>query len=188
MRVISGMAKGRRLAAPKGLNTRPTSDRVKEAVFNVLGERVIDSNVLDLFAGTGSMGIEALSRGASHAAFVENSRVAWQVLQDNLEQTRLSGKASVYRQDVMIALTRLQALENKYDLIFVDPPYQRGWELPVLESLWQGLLVAPAGLVILESSSREEPPQAIGGLAALKCHIYGDTLITYYGYAITETS
>ncbi|MHB1126004.1 MAG: 16S rRNA (guanine(966)-N(2))-methyltransferase RsmD [Bacillota bacterium] len=180
MRVISGLAKGRRLKAPRGLSTRPTTDRVKEAIFNVLGDRVIDSNVLDLFAGTGSMGIEALSRGAAHAVFVENSRAAWQVILDNLVHTRLADKADVHRQDVLVALTKLEALENKFDLIFADPPYQRGWTLPVLERIWQGLLVSPSGLVIMECSSREEPPRVVGGLAVVKYHTYGDTLITYY--------
>jgi 16S rRNA (guanine966-N2)-methyltransferase len=155
VRIIAGSRKGHTIRAPAGLATRPTSDRVRENVFNILGQRVEDAVVLDLFAGSGAMGLEALSRGASRAVFVESERAACRAIDDNLERLRLSG-AEVRCEDVERYLGRET---RRFGLVFCDPPYgeYEGLE-PVLAGRLPRLL-AEDGLLVLETSSRGPEPQ-----------------------------
>lgn len=168
MRVVAGSARGRRLEAPPGRDTRPTADRVREATFNALGSlgAVDGAAVVDLFAGSGALGIEALSRGAAHCTFVETSRAAAAVIRANLDGTRLAGSATVVVAD---ALTWCAAVRQRFDLALVDPPYAfDGWE---------GLLaVVPADLVVAESN-REVP--APPGWGSLRSRRYGTTVTTF---------
>ena len=143
MRIITGRARGVRLKAPKGLSTRPTSDRVKESLFNILGARVQNRRVLDLFAGTGSLGLEALSRGAARAVMVD--RATGNILQDNAEHAKLSELARIMRGDVFTALTRLAADGETFDLVFCDPPYGKG--------LWERALTALDGSSLLSEGA-----------------------------------
>jgi 16S rRNA (guanine966-N2)-methyltransferase len=155
MRIIAGSRKGARIFAPKGREVRPTGDRVREAVFNLIGP-VEGMEVLDLFAGSGAMGLEALSRGASSVTFVENDRSAAEVILRNLDKLQLKG-ADVLREDAAGKLARDAAGGRRYDLVLVDPPYRM---LPrVLPTLAAHLpaVVAPGGIVIVESGAREEP-------------------------------
>ena len=124
MRVIAGSAKGRRLFAPKGTETRPTSDRVKESLFNILGERVIGGAVLDLYAGSGALGIEALSRGAARAVFVDAEKAAIETIRRNVEGAGFSDRATIRRASAKTALRDLTADGERFDLIFLDPPYR----------------------------------------------------------------
>ncbi len=123
MRVISGTAKGITLETPRGCLVRPTLDRVKETIFNVIAKAVNSANALDLFAGTGQLGIEALSRGADACFFVERSGQVVQILKSNLEKTSLAGNAHILKCDVLDALNILKAGKNKFDIVFADPPY-----------------------------------------------------------------
>src|SRR4051794_17402304 len=153
MRIIAGAHRGRRIAAPKGRDTRPTSDRVRENAFNLIGP-VDDAEVLDLFAGSGAMGLEALSRGAAHATFVESSRDACRVIDANLETLGL--RATVLCQDVLRALAQDR---RRYDLVLCDPPYDfdGGRLAPHLAKL-----VTDDGLLLLGASSRAHPPAGPG--------------------------
>lgn len=180
MRVIAGIAKGRRLVAPKGTDTRPTSDRVKEAIFNIIGPEVTDANVLDVFAGTGNLGIEALSRGAKEAYFIDSSTTAIGALNKNLEATGLKERAVVIKADAEKALKRLAKEARKFDLIFLDPPYRISVLFldAILFILASDLLVSE-GLLILESDSRSEV-RAVEGLQVESTRIYGDTAVTFY--------
>ena len=180
MRVIAGRYGGRRLKAPPGRATRPTSDRVSEALFSMLGD-IENTTVLDLFAGTGALGIEALSRGAREAVFVERDAAALQALQDNLAALGLQEPtAMVHRADAARALHTARERDETYDLIFVDPPYGKAqaWERELSVALPP--LLAPAGRVVVESDRRMPL-----GLKTLETgqeqqRRYGDTTITIH--------
>jgi 16S rRNA (guanine966-N2)-methyltransferase len=157
MRIIAGSRKGARIFAPKGRDTRPTGDRVREAAFNLIGpDRVEDATVLDLFAGSGAMGLEALSRGAKHATFVESDRDACRVINNNLDKLALEG-ATVLCQDALTALRADVRGGTRYDLVLVDPPYRRFSSLQnaLIEHLPE--ILAPGGLLLIETAAKEEP-------------------------------
>ncbi len=151
MRVIAGDAKRLKLIAPKGMDTRPTSDKVKETLFNILAPEVLDVSFLDLFAGSGSIGIEALSRGARSAAFIEKDKNAAACIRTNLETTHLSDRAVVYPYDVLTFLHNLKSNE-KYDIVFMDPPYDHDLEKSVLSILSGCDILSDDALIICECS------------------------------------
>ena len=181
MRVIAGTAKRRRLNAPRGWCGRATADRVKEALFNILGENIIGACFLDLYAGIGNVGIEALSRGAAEAVFVEKDPRASQAILKNLDYTGLGDKAIVLTQEVAAALQRLGKNKRPFDLIFLDPPYQNNLEVFTIELIIRYNLLAGGGLVIVESSKRVVLPVKIDGLVLTRQEKYGDTLLSFYG-------
>lgn len=150
MRVIAGRARSLKLAAPSGMDTRPTTDRIKETLFNMLQPGLSGCRFLDLFSGSGAIGIEALSRGASYAVFVENNRAAAKCIQKNLESTRLAADARLICRDVWAALRELEG-EPAFDYIFMDPPYGRQMERRALEYLADSALL-DGGAVIVEAS------------------------------------
>lgn len=177
MRVIAGALGGRRLKAPPGRGTRPTSDRVREAVFATLGE-LAGEHVLDLFAGTGALGIESLSRGAARAVFVERDAAVAQILSGNLAALGLGADvAEVRRLDVLAALRSARAAEETYDLLFIDPPYRQASEWgPALQAVLQPLL-RPGARVVVESD-RRAPLELAMDVERQKR--YGDTSITIH--------
>jgi 16S rRNA (guanine966-N2)-methyltransferase len=177
MRVIAGSLGGRRLKAPAGRRTRPTSDRVREALFSMLGE-LERPNVLDLFAGTGALGIEALSRGAARAVFVERDPRTAKVLEGNLASLGIEEPAAELRRtDVLAALESARGAEETYDLVFIDPPYSRARELgPELAAVLAPVL-APRARIALESDRRA--PLELQ-LEVERQRRYGDTLITIH--------
>ena len=155
MRIIAGSRKGHGIFAPKGFDTRPTADRVREAAFNLIGP-VDGADVLDLYAGSGAMGLEALSRGAAAVTFVEQDREAAQTIARNLEKLRLTG-ATVLREDAVLRLAADAAAGRRYDLVLIDPPYRMLSSLLPTLALNLPSVVAPHGLVVVESDGREEP-------------------------------
>jgi 16S rRNA (guanine966-N2)-methyltransferase len=174
MRVIAGTAGGRPLVAPRGTATRPIADRVKETLFAILGARVIDASVLDLYAGSGAVGIEALSRGASHATFVETDRRALVAIRENLERTRLATLASVHSVDVLRYLDGLR--DERFGIAFLDPPYEERAILAPLERL--GAHLAPAAMVVVKHHWRTEIPEP-PGLATWRVRRFGETSLTF---------
>jgi 16S rRNA (guanine(966)-N(2))-methyltransferase RsmD len=180
MRVISGNARGRRLKAPKGLTLRPTSDRVKEALFNILPHDLTGMKVLDLFAGTGSLTIEALSRGAAAAILVDSSAASARAIRANLRQLDLTERAKVWIMPVSRALRVLARGHETFDMIFLDPPYDRGWIETALKIIAEGALLRPSGVIIAEHSVRERVEKAYGPLALKDQRRYGGTLISFY--------
>lgn len=182
MRVIAGTARGVPLRAPRDRGTRPVTDRVKETLFGILGERVPDARVLDLYAGSGALGIEALSRGAAHATFVERGREALGAIRHNLERTGLAAAASVHGDDVLRFLARdPDAL--RFDLAFLDPPYEERAILAPLERLVP--LLAPGANVVVKHFWRTEVPQP-RGLEAWRARRFGETTLTFLVREVEE--
>jgi 16S rRNA (guanine966-N2)-methyltransferase len=155
LRIIAGSRKGARIFAPKGFDTRPTSDRVREAVFNLVGP-VEGLEVLDLYAGSGAMGLEALSRGARHTTFVEADREAAQTIVRNLDKLALQG-ATVFREDAARRLAADAGARRRYDLVLVDPPYRMLPDVLPMLATHLPAVVSPDGLVVVESDSHDEP-------------------------------
>jgi len=179
-RVIAGTARGIRLAAP-GPATRPLGDRVKQTLFAVLDAELRDALVLDLFAGSGAAGIEALSRGARAATFVERDRVAARVIDDNLRRTHLAARAVVVRADAIGWLAARSAGNEPWDIAIVDPPYPETDLLGrALEALGRPGAVRPGGRVVAKHFWRETPPARIGLLASERERRFGETALTFY--------
>jgi 16S rRNA (guanine966-N2)-methyltransferase len=184
MRVIAGSAKGRRLQSVPGDVTRPITDRVKESLFNIFGDFVIEARVLDLFAGTGAVGIEALSRGASEAVFIEKAWVALRTIRENLERTGLAGRAMVRRGDAFKYLSG--PVEAPFDLIYVAPPqYQGLWAaaLTALDERPEWLATYPSGasgIVVVQIHPRERGELPLRNLAEYDQRKYGSTLLRFY--------
>ncbi len=174
MRVIAGTARGRPLLAPRGTSTRPISDRVKETLFDILAGRVPDARVLDLYAGSGAIGIEALSRGAAHCDFVEHDRRALAVIRENLERAGVGDRASVHGQEVLRYLAIPDG--DRYDLAVLDPPYVERAILAPLERLVGRL--APGAVVVVKHHWRTPIPQP-PGLAAWRERRFGETTLTF---------
>lgn len=175
MRVITGTAKGCRLETLSGLDTRPTVERVKEGLFSAIAFEIEGRRVLDLFAGSGQMGIEALSRGAASCLFVDRSREAVAVIRRNLQAAKVASLATVIAAD---ALDVLSHERGPFDLVLLDPPYADGLLLPCLEKL--GTLVSVGGAVLCESDRETELPDTVGSLQLQRTYRYGRVLVRLY--------
>jgi 16S rRNA (guanine966-N2)-methyltransferase len=175
MRVIAGSRKGHKLAAPRGLDTRPTSDRVRENIFNLVGP-VDGARVLDLFAGSGALGIEALSRGATSAVFVDHDADAVRTVERNLDRLGLTG-ARVVHGDVLRTIAQEATAGAKYDLVLVDPPYGMLTEIQPRLARHVPPLLAADGLLVVESDARTEPELPLSVRTSRK---YGQTRITLF--------
>ncbi len=178
MRVISGKAKGMKLyGGTDSQITRPLTDRAKEALFNILGDRAFDSNFLDLFAGTGAVGVEALSRGAKSVTFVENTASVISFINKNLEKTRLSDCAHVIKSDVF---RFIKGYPDKFDIIFAGPPQYKGLYNKTIHALDNNpQLIAPDGLIVLQCDPTEEEPFDLDNLTLLESRNYGNVLLTF---------
>jgi 16S rRNA (guanine966-N2)-methyltransferase len=178
MRIIAGERKGHTIYAPKGLDTRPTSDRVRENVFNIVAPWVGGAHVLDLYAGSGAMGLEALSRGAAGVVFVESDAEAVRAIERNLDKLRLAG-ARVVRADASTGVAQEATAGRKYDLVLADPPYA----MTDYDTLARYLprVLADDGLLVLESAARTEPELA--GLSVRTSRKYGSTRVTVFEHA-----
>lgn len=180
MRVISGSAKGRPLKAVPGTGTRPTTDKVKEAVFSMIGPYFDGGQVLDLFAGTGGLSIEALSRGMDRAVLTDMDKKAIDTIRHNLQATGLSDRAEVYRNDALRAIKALSKREAQFDLVFVDPPYKLKIIGELLEQLQQDGMLAEGARVVVEHDAEDRHEETYGSLEQVRRAEYGDTAITIY--------
>ncbi len=179
MRIIAGVLRGRRLATVKG-RLRPTSDKVREAIFNILGPAVAEAEVLDLFAGTGALGLEALSRGAKAAVFVEEHPASLSVLRRNVESLGLGAKVEVLPLPVKAGLKKLARRKATFDLVFLDPPYGSGLAEATLRDLAAARILSPSARVVAEHSRRETLPEKVDVLALTELRHYGDTRVAFY--------
>jgi len=180
LRVIAGEYKGRRLEMPKGI--RPTRDSVREAVFNIIATHIRGVRVLDLFAGSGSLGIEAISRGAFHATFVDNARQAAQVIQKNLNSLMSDSikKSEVLTRDAYRAIKFLHKQKESFNIIFIDPPYYKNQVKKCLKSLSLYDILAPSGFIIAEHSKRDNVPEEESAFKLKRQSIYSGTYISIY--------
>ncbi len=178
MRIISGTSKGRKLATPKGLTVRPTSDRVKESIFNILTGQIEGAEVLDLFAGTGNLGIEALSRGAKEVTFIEKTRRAVRLIQRNLEQFGMSEQSEVLFMDASRAIGILKQRRRIFDLIFMDPPYGQGLIERTLTKLTSHPIYHGDSVLVIEHHRRELPSSAIEAWNLIRQRQMGQTIIS----------
>jgi 16S rRNA (guanine966-N2)-methyltransferase len=176
VRVIAGTARGIQLTVPRDRGTRPITDRVKETLFGILGERVVDARVLDLYAGSGAVGIEALSRGAAHATFVEKGRAALVAIAENLRRAGLADGGTVRGEDVGRFLASAAAGDARYDLVVLDPPYEERAILPPLEGVVP--LLAPSATVVVKHFWRTPVPVP-DGLRTWRDRRFGETTLTF---------
>ena len=181
MRVIAGCARGMRLQAPP-THTRPSTDRLREALFSILQARLEGAHILDLFAGSGALGIEALSRGAEKAVFVEEDRIAGKTLKKNLEQVRLAGRATVLECDVF---AYLKSSRMVFDIVLADPPYASNADCDLAGNLLSDSrlseLLSDDGLVVIEVEAERENPVA-PGWEVIDRRVYGSSAILFYGW------
>lgn len=181
MRVISGVAKGRSLKAPFGTSAlRPTSDKVREAIFDIIGSEIEDSGFLDLFCGTGAMGIEALSRGARNVVFVDNKSSSIDLVKDNLTKCGFKKNFEIIQCDVLQAIQSLSNRQRRFRYIFIDPPYSSDLILKTLEAISIGNLFLPKTSVLVEHSVKKSVPEKISDLMSQKEYKFGDTVINLY--------
>ncbi|MBW2096282.1 MAG: 16S rRNA (guanine(966)-N(2))-methyltransferase RsmD [Deltaproteobacteria bacterium] len=187
MRITGGKVKGRHLATVKGLSIRPTSDRVREAIFDLIGQHWEGKRVLDLFAGTGSLGLEALSRGASEALFVDHSPYALKLLKKNIERCGFACCSTVMRRDLRKTFPGKNLFgKDFFHLLFMDPPYRKNLIPKVMGDLAVSSLLSPGALLVAECSKTEHPPSPIDPFVLHDTRTYGDTRITIYTYEVEE--
>jgi len=186
MRVIAGTHRGRRLRGPQGSVLRPTSDRVREALFSILGNRLLDSRFLDLYAGTGAVGIEALSRGVTHVTCVESSAEALKLLHQNVSDCQMEHQMTVHAQTVKQFLGRPHRWSGPYDIMFADPPYAIVQEL---ESLFGDVVIdrlfTADSWLILEHAAKTTLPARLGRSTFLRRYRYGDTALSVFSFSGT---
>lgn len=179
MRIIAGDNKGMILKSPTGDRVRPTADKVKGALFSILGSRIIDARALDLFAGTGNLGVEALSRGAQSVVFVDAHRESIACIRNNITKAQQISKAKVMQQDCLHAIKQLAATGCEFDIIFCDPPYNQGWLLKICSCVFEYNVLADSGVLIIEHAVDElcqEQPNA----RLIQSRKYGGTMISFF--------
>jgi 16S rRNA (guanine966-N2)-methyltransferase len=178
MRVTGGTGRGRRLKVPAGDRVRPTSDKVKQALFNILGDRIGGARFLDLFAGTGGIGIEAMSRGAARAVFVDDSRKSLDAVRHNIEQAGFGDRAQVIAAK---AESFVRKTEERFDIVFLDPPYTTEIQ-PLLELIAGTGLLASGAVVVAEHFKKQRSSERAGDLSLFREAVYGDTVLAFYGH------
>ncbi|MCM3768564.1 16S rRNA (guanine(966)-N(2))-methyltransferase RsmD [Neobacillus niacini] len=186
MRVVSGVYKGKPLKAVPGTSTRPTTDKVKEAIFNMIGPYFDGGIGLDLFAGSGGLGIEALSRGLEKVVFVDRDGKAIQTIRENIGSCNLEEQSEIYRNDAERALKALVKREIRFDYIFLDPPYKKQQLINLMEKIDEHNLANANSIVVCEHSFDVELPQAVGHFVRMKHEKYGIIAVTIYSSVIEE--
>lgn len=182
MRIVAGEYGGRRLKAVPGMKTRPTTDKVKEAMFNIIGPYLDGGQVLDLFAGSGGLSIEAVSRGADHATLVDRQYQAIKTIHENLSVTKEEDKFTVLKGDAYKMLNKLAKQEQSFDYVFLDPPYKKQQILELMEQLKQLGLLNVEALIICETDQVADLPEELADFELIKKADYGITELTFYRY------
>jgi 16S rRNA (guanine(966)-N(2))-methyltransferase RsmD len=187
MRVIAGTHRGRRLRRPQGSAIRPTSDRVREALFSIIGNRLLDCHFLDLYAGTGAVGVEALSRGAAHVTCVESDAAALKLLRQNVEECGFADGMTIYANQVEHFLREPDRWDSRYQIIFADPPYDVTHEfLDLLGRTVTDRFFAPDAWLILEHANKTSVPPSLGCAIRTRHYRYGDTALSRYSIPHAE--
>ena len=180
MRIITGKARGLHLNVPKNYDVRPTADRVKESLFNIIGSKVVGAAVLDLFAGSGNLGLESWSRGAKFVQFVDNSRTSRKLTDSNIQKCRAEADCKVLKHDAEAAVDVLYKQGQRFDLAFVDPPYNKGWVQKILAKLAKSPILTEAGWLIAEHSAHDDIASAVPERYEIfRSQQYGETVLTF---------
>ena len=180
MRIVAGTHRGRPLVGPKGPGLRPTADRVRESLFNLLGQFFEGGEVLDLYAGTGALAFEALSRGMTHAVLVDQGAEAARLVAENARALGLEGSIALLRMPVARALPRLAGEGRRFSLVFADPPYAEGAVAEVVRGVGEGQLLADGGTLVVEHGRREVVPDTLAGLDRVDSRQFGDTVVSLF--------
>ncbi len=184
LRIIGGALKGKKLYSVRGTSIRPTADRLRESIFNILSQRVLDAVVLDLFSGTGALGIEALSRGAESVVFVDNRKTALSVLRRNIDSCMLDQKANIVKWNIRQNLNCIKSKKQHFDLIFLDPPYDKNLIKPTLFNLGKSHSLKNKACIVVEHSFLEPIPTDFITFDLLDQRKYGKTLVSFLNYMI----
>lgn len=184
LRIISGELKGRKLFSLKGIKIRPTADRTRENIFNIISSRVSNSVVLDLFAGTGALGIEALSRGAYFAVFMDNDKHALSVIEKNVSSCNLQNRAKIIRSDISRNNIAHGSCFPAANLVFMDPPYNKNLIKPALINLSTSQFIQKNSLIVIEHAITENIPESIAGFIISDQRRYGKTLVSFLNYMV----
>jgi 16S rRNA (guanine966-N2)-methyltransferase len=184
LRIIGGELKRKKLYSVRGKTIRPTADRTRESIFNILSHRIFGTDVLDLFAGTGALGIEALSRGAESAVFVDNSRRSLSVVQRNVESCTLNDRANIIKWNIEKNLNCLKSMGTGFGLVFIDPPYNRNLVKPTLFNLDQSKSLQNGSCIVVEHASLEPVPTDLLAFELSDQRQYGKTLVSFLNYVI----
>ena len=181
MRITGGQLKGRPLISAKGSAIRPASDKVRQALFNIIGHDLTGSVVLDLFAGTGAYGFEAVSRGAKHAIFIDNSSEALLIIKKNISRLGVSEQCQIKQQDIVAGdFFKTAEKDGSFDIVFIDPPYRQGFIVPVLNKVCYSDFLSLDGVVVAETSKEECLPERAGSLTLWQVRRYGSTCLWFY--------
>lgn len=178
MRIITGKARGLKLVTPKNYLVRPTADRVKEALFNIIQSRIPGSTVLDAFAGTGNLGLEAWSRGAEKVFYFDKSRESLKLVKANVEKARAAEDVTMIHTDAVNGLAMMAQQKRQFDVIFSDPPYDKGLNRKLVEALEKWPVLKEGGLLVLEHSLMENPREYVPERLEIRSEKYGDTKIS----------
>lgn len=179
MRIITGKARGLKLITPKNMDVRPTSDRVKESFFNIIGTKIVGTHVLDLFAGTGNLGLEAWSRGAEKIVFIDESQTSLQLVRSNIAKAKAEKDTKVIKGNAVKIIADLAANGEKFDFVFCDPPYNKGLPAKIIEQAAKHDIVSRGGYLIIEHSQHESLPELPVKFEIIRCEKYGETLISF---------
>ena len=179
MRIITGKARGLKLSTPKNMDVRPTSDRVKESLFNIIGTKIVGTHVLDLFAGTGNLGLEAWSRGAEKVVFIDESQASLQLVRSNIAKAKAEKETTVIKGNAVKVIADLSARGERFDFIFCDPPYNKGLPAQIIEQVAKYDIVISGGYLIVEHSQHESLSELPLKLEIIRSEKYGETLISF---------
>lgn len=183
MRIIAGTARGRKINAPEGMNTRPTADRVKESLFNIISPRIYDAHVLDVFGGSGNLGLESVSRGAASCTFTEHNKNSYKTLCENIALLGFGDKTTAYNMDAMEGMAMLHKKEKTFDIIFLDAPYFKNLIDTAVTNIDKYKLLSPDGIITSEYDFNEIVPDRIGDLVVFRKVKYGRTKISFWRWS-----
>ena len=186
MRIITGRARGLQLTVPKNYDVRPTADRVKESVFNIIGSKIINAKVLDLFAGTGNLGLESWSRGATSITFIDESKESLRLVKSNIAKCRAEADCKIIKGSAPQVAERLAQQGQLFDFAFCDPPYNKGWVQQIIVVLGKAPFLKSGGYLVVERSAHDVLPALPEGCELVRSQRYGETIIDFILWKIPE--
>ena len=186
MRIITGRARGLQLNTPKNMDVRPTADRVKESVFNIIGNKIVQAEVVDLFAGTGNLGLESWSRGAAAVTFIDASRESLRIVESNVQKCRAQEACTLLKGNAVQIISRLHQQGKRFDFAFCDPPYNKGWLEQIMQALEQSPLLQEGGYLVMERSPQEELASLPEDYTLVRSAKYGDTVVDFIKFATLQ--